>query len=105
MGLRVAKVNKHAVTYESGDVATRFANYFRDPRLVRTEKFLHFFWIKSRGESGGTDEVAEHYGELPPFGTVRNPLAILVDRSRGGELSDGIYDFPPVTDCQDSNFF
>ena len=105
VGLRITKVNQHAVAHEFSDVAATFADDVLDLRMVRTQEFLQIFWIKAGGESSRAHEVAKHHRELPPFGVMRNLWARLVGRRRRRERSNGIDDFPPVADGQDSHLF
>ena len=74
VGLRIAKVDEHAVAHEFGDVATISADDILDLRLVRTQELLQIFRIKAGGESCRAHEVAKHHRELSPFGVIAEPL-------------------------------
>ena len=87
----------------SGDVATISADDILDLRLVRSQEFLQIFRIKAGGESRRAHEVAKHHRELSPFGVIAEPWAGLVCRRRRRELANGVEDFPPMADSQDSD--
>ena len=103
VGLRIAKVDEHAVAHEFGDVAATCADDILDLRVIRTQEFLQIFWIKAGGESCRAHEVAKHHRELPPLGVIREPLGQARRLTPSPRASNGIEEFPPVADGQDSD--
>ena len=103
VGLRIAKVDEHAVAHVFGDVATIAADDILDLRLVRTQELLQILRIKAGGESRRAHEVAKHHRELSPFGVIAESWAASCACRRRRELANGIEDFPPMADRQDSD--
>ncbi len=68
VGGGIAEINEQAVTQVLCDVAAKVLNDICRAFLISAHDVTQVFGIEFAGEVGGTDEIAEHHGQLPAFG-------------------------------------
>jgi hypothetical protein len=82
MRLRVAKVGKDAIAHEFGDKPTGLYDVLSGAAVVRADDLTHVLGVEASGQRRGTNEIAEHDGELATL-SRRRGLSGLGDASCG----------------------
>src|SRR5262249_26755683 len=70
VGLWIPEVDEQAIPKILSDVAVKATNDLAAQLLIRTNDLVELFWIKLFREGSRIDDIAEHHGQLPPFGGV-----------------------------------
>jgi hypothetical protein len=68
MRLRVAEIHQHTVAHVPGDKAVGPSDYFGDSAVIHGDDLTQILGVESRRECSRADQVAEHHGQLAPFG-------------------------------------
>jgi hypothetical protein len=72
--LGITEIGEHAVAHILGDEAAVALDRPGAAAMIGADDFAHILGIEPRRHSGRPHEVAEHHGELPAFGDVRQYL-------------------------------
>jgi hypothetical protein len=68
MRLRIAEIGQHAIAHVLRDEAPGLGDHPGAAAMIGADDLPHVFGIEPRRERGRAHEVAEHDGELAPFG-------------------------------------
>ena len=71
MGLGPTEIGKHAIAHQLRDISVETNNVARNRILELAQDCAHFFGVEMGRQTGRTDEIDEHYGELASLGVAR----------------------------------
>jgi hypothetical protein len=71
MGLGIPKIHQESIAQELSDVPVIALDNFSTHPLIRPYHVPPVFRVELRGELRRVHQVAEHHGELAPFGVRR----------------------------------
>src|SRR5262245_4603265 len=71
MGLRIAKINQHAVAEILRDKTIVAAHDLGDALMIGCNDLAQVFRVHKRRKCRRTNQVREHHRDLPPLGSIR----------------------------------
>ena len=106
MRVRIPEIDQDPVAHVLGDEAGKKADCFGHGAVITDDDLSQIFGIDARGQRGGADQIAEHYGKLPPLRFSWNRRCGGRRGEWGGrfpQCSDRRQQPPPVPDRGDSD--
>ena len=89
---RMPEAAEDAVAHDPNDRAIEAADLLPARRLVRYHDLAQIFGVEALRKAGGIDQIAEHEGQLAPFGLkpskVRHRHGGLPDLRRAAQVND-----------------
>jgi hypothetical protein len=100
-----AEIGENAVAHEFGDEAVVACDHAGARVLIGPDDLAHVLGIESRRKRGGSDEIAEHDGQLAPLGGVRGRRRLGRRGGSGGrgKLRGGRQNLAPMPDAGDAD--
>jgi hypothetical protein len=104
MRLRVAEIDQHPVAHVFGDKAGEPRRRNGDAAVVGADDLAQILRIEADRQRGRADQIAEHYGQLPPLGLARRSRSGGARHHRRRQAGDRFEQPTPVTDRDDTHF-
>jgi hypothetical protein len=78
--LRVAEVHQHPIAHVIGDEAVEAGDRIGDAAVIGADDLAQVLGVQARRQRRRADQITEHHGELPAFGTCGSRAGAVAPR-------------------------